>query len=138
MTTKSSIPTTVKVIFAVALSFLCLSSVSYAAVAEIPTAGLATTSIVVGGAGVVGGIAYSSQPWWYRGLLGVGGAGLVVVDPPAATYLNGRSVINYPKDLLRFSQVVWFGEFSADPTQPGAPVAPSGLYQESFNFPLQG
>lgn len=136
---RSTSPAKLQILFAAAVSCLCLSNPSSAVTATIPTAGLAVTSAFVGGGGVLGGALYSGQPWWYRGLLCVGGAGLVVVDPPAATYLSGRSVIDYPEHLLRFSQIVWFGEFAENPSLPGPPVGKtSGLYEEDFSFELQG
>jgi hypothetical protein len=108
------------------LALFCASS-GLAAVAELPTAGLATTSLIVGAAGVVGG------GWFTR----LASYGLGIVDPPSGTFYSGTIVIDYPENLLAVSGVGWFGNFAVDPTVPAPPVSTTPFFDVSsspYNF----
>jgi len=91
---------------------------AFTATAAVPTAGLAATSIAVGGTAILGG-------GWLTKI-----AGLVVgvVDPASATFYEGKIVLAYPEELLEVVGVGWFGEFSADPSAPTLPVITSPFF----------
>lgn len=107
-------------------SWLCvaLAQPVYAVVATLPTAGLAATSVAVGVVGALGGITGANGGGWLnRIFLGVGGAGLTVLDPPAAAFYGGSITIDYPSNLLAFDHIGWFGNFASDPSAaPPPPV----------------
>ena len=91
-----------------------------AAAGAVPTAGLAATSLVVGGAGAV-----LSDSWWVRAL----GYGVGLVDPDPATFYEGKIVIAYPADLLSITSVGWFGNFAANPSLAVPPVVSSPFFE---------
>lgn len=98
-----------------------------AGVATIPTVGLATASMAVGAVGTGGAVAGGGGGGWGSFWLGLGSVGTVILDPPPATYFEGKIVITYPADLLAFVGAGWFGSFALDPSLPIPPVSLTGF-----------
>lgn len=122
-------------VLCVVSSLTCLGSLRplYGAIAELPTAGLATASIVVGVLGAADGVTGATGGGWLqRVFVGVTGTGLVVVDPPSGTFYNGQIVMDYPDNLLSLAYVGWFGNFASDSSLPVPPVTSSESEQLGF------
>lgn len=105
-----------------------------AATAAVPTAGVAATSIVVGAAGAAEGSVEDTRSKWNRKFLIFGGILLTVVDPDPAIYLGGTSVIEFPKELLEFQELTWYGPFSDMSPGDSGPTCDEGCVQNSGFF----
>ena len=100
----------------------------------VPTAGIAVTSFVVGAAAATESAIEDTIPKWRRKLIGFTSLLLMAIDPDPATYLFGRTVIEYPESLLEFQQLTWYGAFSDMSTGDTGPIAGPGAVQGSGFF----
>ena len=103
---------TLSVVVATLLSSIAIKP-AFAVTSAVPTAGIAVTSFIVGGAGAVVGGGWKTR---------LGGFLVGVIDPVPATFLEGKIVIEYPEELLAVTGVGWFGNFAEDPSQPFPPA----------------
>jgi hypothetical protein len=117
-----------------ALGLFGTPKLASAVTAFVPTGGLAVTSFVLGAAAATESAIEETRSKWDRKYLGFGGLLLMGIDPDPATYLSGKSVIQYPDSLLQFQQLTWYGAFSDMSTGDTGPVAGPGAVQGSGFF----
>jgi len=91
---------------------------AFGVLAEIPTAGLATTSVIVGAGGVIGG-------GWFTKALGIFAVG---ADPVGSTFYDGTIVMAYPSQYVVPISIGWFGDFAVDPNVPSLPVMTTAFF----------
>jgi hypothetical protein len=75
-----------------------------------------------------GGVLVANTGAWANfvgGVMGLGGAVVLVLDPPQGTYYDGSFSIHYPGDLFQVSRTGWLGNWGADPSLPAPPANPS-------------
>jgi len=104
----------------------CLSypATSQAALATIPTAGVALASFGVATAGVVAGGAVAKKAvdknstggLVVGAIFGIGGLALGFTDPSAATFYDGSFSIHYDSSLMKVDDAGWLGTWGENPS----------------------